>query len=52
MSYPNQDLTLHQTHTYNKNCEYCEDRFEILRNWYLKHWISYREYLRLTQLPF
>jgi len=27
MSYPNQDLTLHETHTFNKNCEYCADTY-------------------------
>lgn len=27
MSYPNQDLTLHETHTFNKNCEYCAYSF-------------------------
>lgn len=26
--------------------------FEIIKNWYLKRWISLREYLRLTDLIF
>ena len=25
---------------------------DVIRNWYYKHWISYKEYLRLTNLPF
>ena len=26
--------------------------FEIIQNWYLKRWISYKEYLRLIDLTF
>ncbi|CAN5360366.1 hypothetical protein BH10ACI1_BH10ACI1_02660 [soil metagenome] len=49
MSYENKDLTLHLTHTYTPNCEYCG---EIVQSWYSRHWISATEYARLMQLPF
>jgi len=26
--------------------------FALVKGWYLKGWISYREYIRLTDLPF
>jgi len=29
-----------------------ELELNIVTEWYLKHWISYREYLRLTNLIF
>lgn len=29
-----------------------EEELQLVREWYLKRWISYREYLRLTNLIF
>ena len=29
-----------------------EEELEIIKNWYLRRWISYKEFLRLTKLPF
>lgn len=52
MSYENQDKTLHETHFFNPNCEYCDENLQIVQSWYLKHWVSATEYARLMKLPF
>ena len=54
MSTFNQDTTIHEMNhkTKNFNCELCTDEFEIIKGWYQMKWISYKEYLRLTGLPF
>lgn len=29
-----------------------QEELKLVQEWYLKRWISYRLYLKLTQLPF
>jgi hypothetical protein len=50
MSYENQEFTEHQLHhNKQKGCEMCyEKELNILKDWFLKDWISHMEFKRLT----
>lgn len=50
----NEDLTLHLKHREpNPNCEQCDEKvLKIAQRWYLENWITYKQYLALTGLPF